>query len=96
MKASPESTVQSYNNDLVILDDIGRKVGSFWASKQIYCKKRISNFFENVKIWCLGLKYHSEMFRNRKREFEIYFQDAGWNIDFEKMKKKLCIFYEGK
>ena len=46
VKASPGSTLQSSNNGLTIWDDLGRKSGIFWASKQICCKKRISNFFE--------------------------------------------------
>ena len=46
VKASPGSTLQSSNNGLTIFDDLGRKSGIFWASKQICCKKRISNFFE--------------------------------------------------
>ena len=46
VKASPGSTLQISNNGLTIFDDLGRKSGIFWASKEICCKKRISNFFE--------------------------------------------------
>ena len=46
VKASPRSTLSSSNVGLTISDDLGRKSGIFWASKQICCKKRISNFFE--------------------------------------------------
>ena len=51
VKASPGSTLQSSNNGLTIWDDLGRKSGIFWASKEICCKKRISIFFE--KRWNL-------------------------------------------
>ena len=46
VKASPGSTLQSSNNGLTIFDDLGRKSGIFCCSKEICCKKRISNFFE--------------------------------------------------
>ena len=49
VKASPGSILQSSNNGLTISDDLGRKSGIFWASKQISCKKRISNFFEKLR-----------------------------------------------
>ena len=49
VKPSPGSTLQSSNNDLAISHDMGRKSGMFWASKQICCKKRISNFFEKLR-----------------------------------------------
>ena len=64
VKASPGSTLQSSNNGLTISDDLGRKSGIFWASKQIRFKKRFWDFFENYrkstsrsKIW---FWYHSE------------------------------------
>ena len=49
VKASPGSTLQSSNNGLTISDDLGRKSGIFWASKQKCCKKLISNFFEKLR-----------------------------------------------
>ena len=56
VKASPGSTLQSSNNGLTISDDLGRKSGIFWASKQIFCKKRISNFFEKYRNLMSRLK----------------------------------------
>ena len=49
VKASPGSTLQSSNNGLTIFDDLGRKSGTFWASKEICCKKRFWHFFENYR-----------------------------------------------
>ena len=49
VKASPGSTLQSSNNGLTISDDLGRKSGIFWASKQICCKKRFWDFFEKYR-----------------------------------------------
>ena len=49
VKASPGSTLQSSNNGLTISDDLGRKSGIFWASKQIRFKKRFWHFFENYR-----------------------------------------------
>ena len=49
VKASPGSTLQSSNNGLTISDDLGRKSGIFWASKQIRFKKRFWDFFENYR-----------------------------------------------
>ena len=49
VKTSSGSTLQSSNVGLTISDDLGRKSGIFWASKQISCKKRISNFFEKCR-----------------------------------------------
>ena len=57
VKASPGSTLQSSNNGLAIFDYLGRKAGNFWATKQICCKKRISNFFEN----CRNLMFRSKL-----------------------------------
>ena len=59
VKASPGSTVQSYNNDSVIFDDLGRKGGIFWVSKQISCKNRISNMFEKYRNLKLRFKISS-------------------------------------
>ena len=56
VKASSWSTVQSCNNGLTVVDDLGRKADNLWASKQICCKKRISIFFE---------KYRNLMFRSK-------------------------------
>ena len=56
VKASPGSTLQSSNNGLTISDDLGRKSGIFWASKEICCKKRISNLFEKVRNLMSTLK----------------------------------------
>ena len=49
VKASPGSTLQSSNDGLTILDDLGRKSGISCCSKEIRCKKRISNFFEKQR-----------------------------------------------
>ena len=49
VKASPGSTLQSSNNGLTISDDLGRKSGISVCSKEICCKKRISNFFEKYR-----------------------------------------------
>ena len=49
VKASPGSTLQSSNNGLAISHDLGRKSGIFCYSKEISCKKRISNFFEKYR-----------------------------------------------
>ena len=56
VKASPGFTLQSSNNGLTISDDLGRKSGIFWASKQIRFKKRFWDFFE---------KYRKSMFRSK-------------------------------
>ena len=49
VKASPGSTLQSSNNGLTIFYDLGRKSGISCCSKEICCKKRISNFFEKLR-----------------------------------------------
>ena len=59
VKASPGSTLQCFNNGLTIFDDLGRKSGIFWASKEICCKKHISNFFEKVRNLMSRLKISS-------------------------------------
>ena len=59
VKASPGSTLQSSNNGLTIWDDLGRKSGIFWASKEICCKKRISNFFEKRRNLMFRLEISS-------------------------------------
>ena len=59
VKASLGSTLQSSNNGLTISDDIGRKSGIFCCSKEICCKKRISNFFEKRRNLMSRLKISS-------------------------------------
>ena len=59
VKASPGSTLQSSNNGLTIFDDMGRKSGIFCCSKQICCKKRISNFFQKYRNLTSRLKISS-------------------------------------
>ena len=59
VKTSPGSTLQSSNDGLTISDDLGRKSGiSFW-SKEICCKTRISNFFEKRRNLMSRLKISS-------------------------------------
>ena len=53
--------------------------------------KQISIFLEHVQIRSLGPKYRYEMVRNRKSTSETNLGNAGWNIDFEKMKSFLMI-----
>jgi len=96
VKASPGSTVQSYNNDSVIFDDIGRKVGSFWASKQIYCKKRISNFFENCRNLMFSSKISLWNVSESKEHIRNILPRCWLKYWFRKNEKNLCIFYEGK
>ena len=86
VEASSGSALQNSNNSLTWFDDMRRKIGIFELVSNYAAKKRISNFLKNIKIWCLDSKYRSEMFRNRKSTFETYLQDAGWNMDCEKMK----------
>ena len=71
VKTSPGSTLQSSNDGLVIFDDLGRKSGIFCCSKEICCKKRISNFFEKrrnlmsrLKIWSWNVSEPKEHIRN--------------------------------
>ena len=59
VKASPGSTLQSSNNGLSIFDDLGRKSGIFCCSKEICCKKGISNFFEKRRKLMSRLKISS-------------------------------------
>ena len=49
VKTSPGSTLQSSNDGLTIWDDLGRKSGISFCSKEICCKTRISNFFEKQR-----------------------------------------------
>ena len=49
VKASPGSTLFISNDGLTIFDDLGRKSGISCCSKEICCKKRISNFFEKLR-----------------------------------------------
>ena len=48
-------------------------------------KSSFPTFLKNNEIWRLSWKYRPEMFRNQKSTSETYLQDAGWNMDFEKM-----------
>ena len=59
VKASPGSTLQSSNDGLVIFHDFGRKSGILCCSKEICCKKRISNFFEKRRNLMSRLKISS-------------------------------------
>ena len=56
VKTSPRSTLQISNHGLIIWDDLGRKSGIFWASKEICYKTRISNFFEKQRNLMSRLK----------------------------------------
>ena len=49
VKASPGSTLFISNDGLTIWDDLGRKSGISCCSKEICCKKRISNFFKKLR-----------------------------------------------
>ena len=49
VKASPGSTLFISNDGLTISHDLGRKSGISCCSKEIRCKKRISNFFEKLR-----------------------------------------------
>ena len=59
VKTSPGSTLQSFNDGLTISHDLGRKSGMFCCSKEICCKKRISNFFEKRRNLMSRLKISS-------------------------------------
>ena len=76
VKASPESTLQSSNNGLIISDDRGRKSGIFWASKQIRFKKRFWHFFEKYRKSMsrskISLWYHSESKEHIQNKFPSY------------------------
>ena len=76
VKASPGSTLQSSNNGLTISDDLGRKSGIFWASKQIRFKKRFWDFFENYRKSMsrskISLWYHSESKERTRNIFPSY------------------------
>ena len=76
VKASPGSNLQSSNNGLAISDDLGRKSGIFWASKQILFKKRFWHFFEKyqksmsrsqISFW-----NHSESIEHIRNMFPSY------------------------
>ena len=62
------------------------KVESSAVVRKYAAKSAFPTFLKKYEIWCLGSKYHPEMFRNWKSTLETYLQDAGWNMDFEKMK----------
>ena len=76
VKASPGSTLQSSNNGLTIFDDLGRKSGIFWASKQIRFKKRFWHFFENYRKSMsrskISLWNHSESIKDTQNIFPNY------------------------
>ena len=72
------------------------KVESFELVSKLAAKSAFPTFLKNIEIWCLGWKYRSEMFRNRKSILETYLQDAGWNMDFEKKKFFLKDFMKEK
>ena len=76
VKASPGSTLQSSNNGLTISDDLGRKSGIFWASKQIRFKKRFWDFFEKYRKSMSRSKksfwYHSESKEHTQNIFPSY------------------------
>ena len=52
---------------------------------KLAAKSAFPTFLKNDEIWCLGWKDRSEMVRNRKSTLETYLEDAGWNMDFEKL-----------
>ena len=85
VKVSPGSTLQSSNNGLAISYNLGQKSGIFWASKQICCKKRISNFFEKYRNLMSTLKLSLWNVSESKTTPETYLQDAGGNMHFEKI-----------
>ena len=71
VKASPGSTLQSSNNGLTISHDLGRKSGISCCSKEICCKKHISNFFEKCRnlmsrsgIWLWNVSESKDHTRN--------------------------------
>ena len=76
VKASPGSTLQSSNNGLTIFDDLGRKSGIFWASKQIRFKKRFWHFFEKYRKSMSRSKIsfwnHSESIEHTRNIFPSY------------------------
>ena len=59
VKTSPGSTLQSSNDGLTISHDLGRKSGILCCSKEIRCKKGISNFFEKRRNLMSRLKISS-------------------------------------
>ena len=80
VKASPGSTLQSSNNGLTISDDLGRKSGIFWASKQIRFKKRFWHFFEKYRKSMsrskISLWYHSESIKHIRNMFPSYLYEG--------------------
>ena len=76
VKASPGSTLQSSNNGLTIFHDLGRKAGNFSASKEICCKKRFWDFFENYRKSMsrskISLWNHSESKKHTQNIFPSY------------------------
>ena len=73
VKASSGSTLQSSNNGLIISDDLGRKSGIFWASKQIRFKKRFWHFFlkcrKSMSRSKISLWYHSKSIKHIRNMF---------------------------
>ena len=76
VKASPGSTLQSSNNGFAISDDLGRKSGTFWANKEICCKKQFWHFFENYRKSMsrskISLWNHSESIEHTQNIFPNY------------------------
>ena len=87
VKASPGSTLQSSNNGLTIFDDLGRKSGIFWASKQICCKKRISNFFEKRRNLMSRLKISSWNVSESKEHTRNIFPSYSYESRISKIEK---------
>ena len=87
VKASPGSTLQSSNNGLTISDDLGRKSGIFWASKQIRFKKRFWHFFEksakSMSRSKISLWYHSESIEHIRNMFvRCWLESRFWKNEF--------------
>ena len=87
VKASPGSTLQSSNVGLTISDDLGRKSGIFWASKQICCKKRISNFFENWRNLMSRLEISSWNVSESKKHTRNIFPSYSYESQISKSEK---------
>ena len=80
VKASPGSTLHIPNNGLTISDDLGRKSGIFWASKQIRFKKRFWLFFEKYRKSMsrskISLWNHSESIEHTQNIFPNYLYEG--------------------
>ena len=92
VKTSSGSTLSSSNDGLIISHDLGRKSGISCCSKEICCKKRISNFFEKVRNLMSRLKIScwnvSEWKDHTKNTFPSYLYE--WRIS--KSKKRFMHF----